>query len=265
MAGLKRGRPTLALTLAVGLVAGALSAQVTVEETGLGVGTYPGAGLVRIDEVTVVAQTIGLDGFHGSFDDSVAVIRDLGGAPTVTYVGTGVMTPGLIVLDNGVVAAVSSGVDGQIGTLDDALLLIFGASGLAPTKVIVPLGGTFGGGAAMVQSVKTRDLIAPVSGGRVALTLSGATVTPASPLADVVLIVDASSPTVSKTYVPTSESLMRSPPTDLTLPGDPHEVLGAWGIGEDLIPSTGDDLFERPQQDYTRQLLSSIPGRSLLD
>ncbi|KZX60471.1 ABC transporter ATP-binding protein [Halioglobus sp. HI00S01] len=35
--------------------------------------------------------------------------------------------------------------------------------------------------------------------------------------------------------------------------------------GELVEQGTGDDLFERPQQDYTRQLLSSIPGRSLLD
>jgi oligopeptide transport system ATP-binding protein len=35
--------------------------------------------------------------------------------------------------------------------------------------------------------------------------------------------------------------------------------------GEVVEQGTGDDLFERPQQDYTRQLLNSIPGRSLLE
>lgn len=35
--------------------------------------------------------------------------------------------------------------------------------------------------------------------------------------------------------------------------------------GEIVEQGSGDDLFERPQQDYTRQLLSSIPGRALLD
>ena len=34
--------------------------------------------------------------------------------------------------------------------------------------------------------------------------------------------------------------------------------------GEVVEQGTGEDLFERPQQDYTRQLLSSIPGRGLL-
>jgi len=34
--------------------------------------------------------------------------------------------------------------------------------------------------------------------------------------------------------------------------------------GEVVEQGTGDDLFERPQQAYTQQLLSSIPGRSLL-
>lgn len=34
--------------------------------------------------------------------------------------------------------------------------------------------------------------------------------------------------------------------------------------GKVVEQGTGDDLFERPQQDYTRQLLQSIPGRSLL-
>ena len=34
--------------------------------------------------------------------------------------------------------------------------------------------------------------------------------------------------------------------------------------GEVVEQGSGDDLFERPQQAYTRQLLSSIPGRSLL-
>ncbi|RLQ23384.1 dipeptide ABC transporter ATP-binding protein [Seongchinamella sediminis] len=35
--------------------------------------------------------------------------------------------------------------------------------------------------------------------------------------------------------------------------------------GEVVEQGTGDDLFERPQQDYTRQLLQSIPGRALID
>ena len=30
------------------------------------------------------------------------------------------------------------------------------------------------------------------------------------------------------------------------------------------LADLGDDLFERPQQAYTQQLLQSIPGRSLL-
>jgi peptide/nickel transport system ATP-binding protein/oligopeptide transport system ATP-binding protein len=34
--------------------------------------------------------------------------------------------------------------------------------------------------------------------------------------------------------------------------------------GEVVEQGTGDDLFQRPQQAYTRQLLKSIPGRSLL-
>jgi peptide/nickel transport system ATP-binding protein/oligopeptide transport system ATP-binding protein len=34
--------------------------------------------------------------------------------------------------------------------------------------------------------------------------------------------------------------------------------------GEVVEQGNGDDLFERPQQEYTRQLLHSIPGRSLL-
>ncbi len=34
--------------------------------------------------------------------------------------------------------------------------------------------------------------------------------------------------------------------------------------GEVVEQGSGEELFERPQQDYTRQLLSSIPGRSLL-
>ena len=34
--------------------------------------------------------------------------------------------------------------------------------------------------------------------------------------------------------------------------------------GKVVEQGSGDDLFERPQQDYTRQLLTSIPGRSLL-
>jgi ABC-type oligopeptide transport system ATPase subunit len=34
--------------------------------------------------------------------------------------------------------------------------------------------------------------------------------------------------------------------------------------GQVVEQGTGDDLFERPQQAYTRQLLQSIPGRSLL-
>jgi len=34
--------------------------------------------------------------------------------------------------------------------------------------------------------------------------------------------------------------------------------------GEVVEQGSGDDLFERPQQPYTRQLLTSIPGRSLL-
>ena len=34
--------------------------------------------------------------------------------------------------------------------------------------------------------------------------------------------------------------------------------------GKLIEQGTGDDLFERPQQEYTRQLLKSIPGRSLL-
>ena len=34
--------------------------------------------------------------------------------------------------------------------------------------------------------------------------------------------------------------------------------------GEVVEQGTGDDLFERPQQEYTRQLLQSIPGRSLI-
>lgn len=34
--------------------------------------------------------------------------------------------------------------------------------------------------------------------------------------------------------------------------------------GEIIEQGTADDLFERPEQDYTRQLLQSIPGRSLL-
>ncbi|KAA1189600.1 ABC transporter ATP-binding protein [Pseudohalioglobus sediminis] len=35
--------------------------------------------------------------------------------------------------------------------------------------------------------------------------------------------------------------------------------------GEIVEQGTGEELFERPQQDYTRQLLSSIPGRALLE
>jgi peptide/nickel transport system ATP-binding protein/oligopeptide transport system ATP-binding protein len=35
--------------------------------------------------------------------------------------------------------------------------------------------------------------------------------------------------------------------------------------GEIVEQGSGEDLFERPQQEYTRQLLSSIPGRALLD
>jgi len=34
--------------------------------------------------------------------------------------------------------------------------------------------------------------------------------------------------------------------------------------GEIVEQGTGDDLFDRPQQDYTKQLLQSIPGRALL-
>ena len=34
--------------------------------------------------------------------------------------------------------------------------------------------------------------------------------------------------------------------------------------GEVVEQGSGDDLFEHPQQPYTRQLLTSIPGRSLL-
>jgi peptide/nickel transport system ATP-binding protein/oligopeptide transport system ATP-binding protein len=34
--------------------------------------------------------------------------------------------------------------------------------------------------------------------------------------------------------------------------------------GKLIEHGTGDELFERPQQEYTRQLLQSIPGRSLL-
>jgi ABC-type oligopeptide transport system ATPase subunit len=34
--------------------------------------------------------------------------------------------------------------------------------------------------------------------------------------------------------------------------------------GEVVEQGSGDDLFDRPQQPYTRQLLTSIPGRSLL-
>ena len=34
--------------------------------------------------------------------------------------------------------------------------------------------------------------------------------------------------------------------------------------GKLIEQGSGDDLFERPQQEYTRQLLQSIPGRSLL-
>jgi oligopeptide transport system ATP-binding protein len=34
--------------------------------------------------------------------------------------------------------------------------------------------------------------------------------------------------------------------------------------GEIVEQGSGDDLFERPQQAYTQQLLQSIPGRSLL-
>ena len=34
--------------------------------------------------------------------------------------------------------------------------------------------------------------------------------------------------------------------------------------GEIVEQGTGEDLFERPQQEYTRQLLQSIPGRALL-
>jgi len=34
--------------------------------------------------------------------------------------------------------------------------------------------------------------------------------------------------------------------------------------GEVVEQGTGDDLFDRPQQEYTQQLLSSIPGRKLL-
>ncbi len=34
--------------------------------------------------------------------------------------------------------------------------------------------------------------------------------------------------------------------------------------GEVVEQGSGDDLFERPQQDYTKQLLQSIPGRALL-
>ena len=35
--------------------------------------------------------------------------------------------------------------------------------------------------------------------------------------------------------------------------------------GEIVEQGSGEDLFERPQQEYTRQLLSSIPGRALLE
>ena len=34
--------------------------------------------------------------------------------------------------------------------------------------------------------------------------------------------------------------------------------------GELVEQGTGEALFEHPQQEYTRQLLSAIPGRSLL-
>ena len=34
--------------------------------------------------------------------------------------------------------------------------------------------------------------------------------------------------------------------------------------GEVVEQGSGDDLFERPQREYTQQLLSSIPGRDLL-
>ena len=34
--------------------------------------------------------------------------------------------------------------------------------------------------------------------------------------------------------------------------------------GEVVEQGTGEDLFERPQEAYTQQLLQSIPGRSLL-
>ncbi len=34
--------------------------------------------------------------------------------------------------------------------------------------------------------------------------------------------------------------------------------------GQVVEQGTGDELFDRPQENYTRQLLHSIPGRSLL-
>ena len=35
--------------------------------------------------------------------------------------------------------------------------------------------------------------------------------------------------------------------------------------GEVVEQGSGDDLFDRPQEAYTKQLLSAIPGRSLLE
>lgn len=215
----------------------------TVTHADLTRGVYSDAGLVAADEVTLVVQTLGADGFRGSFDDAVAILRDIGGQWEIVHVTVGVMTAGLIAIGGGKVATVSSGVDGQIGTLDDSLVVIHNCSVGIPYKQNIPFGGTFVGGAALAQHVRTEDLISRVGEMKVAAVLAGPTATPALPTSDAVAFVELASGSPSVSHVDSGTWLHRSPPSPMTLPGDAHEVLAVFGRGADQQPSTEDDLF----------------------
>ena len=228
--------------LFLAVLAGLLSAQVP---TGVNLGRaiYPEAGLVAVDEVTVAVQTVGADGFLGSFDDSVAILRDIGGKWSVVHVVVGVMTPGLIALGGGKVATVTSGVDGRVATLDDAVVVIHDCALGTPSKQSVPLGGAFVGDPAQVEDVRTEDLISSIGGMRVAAPLSGPLATPPLAASDVVALVDVSSASPTVTHVDAGTWLHRMPPSPHSLPGEIHEVLVVHGRGADQAPTTEDDVF----------------------
>jgi len=222
------------------LLPGTLLAQSSVF-TSLGQGLYPEAGLVAVDEVTAAAQTVGADGLRNTFDDAVAILRDVGGIWTVVTIPVGPMTPGLIAVDDGVIATVTSGIDGQVGTADDAVILVENCSTGTAAKVHVPLPGNFVGGAALVEDVVTRDLLGRVGPHLLAVNLDG--VSSGSTGGDVALLLDVSVRPPVPSQVSTGTLLHRSPPVSLARLGDPALVLGIHGRGEDTHASSMDDVF----------------------